>query len=64
MEPQDNKQLGLLKAISAHEQAGAALNDLMEGLGEDAYAAMLARIDQNIAELRRLAASSRPGDLA
>lgn len=62
MEPSENKQLALQKAISSHEQAAAALNDLMEGVGEEAYAALLGRIEQNIADLRGIAARSRPGD--
>ena len=63
MEPQDNRQLALLKAISSHKQAAAALADLMEGLSEDSYAAMLGRIEQNLADLQRVAASSKPEDL-
>jgi hypothetical protein len=62
MEPQENKQLALQKAISSHEQAEAALADLMSGLSEERYAAMLARIRQNIADLQAEAASSRPED--
>jgi hypothetical protein len=63
MEPHDNKQLALQKAISAHEQAGAALTDLLgELLPEERYVAMIARIDQNIADLREEAEISRPGD--
>lgn len=62
MEPQDNRQLALLKAVNAHEQAAAALTDLMEGLSGDLYAAMLARIEENIADLQRVAAKSKPGD--
>lgn len=52
MEPQDNKQLALQKAISSHEQAAAGLTDLTSVLGEERYDAMTARISQNIAELR------------
>jgi hypothetical protein len=62
MEPHDNKQLALQKAISAHDQAGSALTDLMGELTEERYAAMIARIDRNIAELKEQAANSRPGD--
>jgi hypothetical protein len=60
MEPQDNKALALQKAISAHEQAAAALADLMQG-GE-AGKAMYARIEQNIAELKAHAAVTDPGE--
>jgi hypothetical protein len=52
MEPQDNKQLALQKALSSHEQAAAGLTDLTSILDEERYDAMTARIDQNIAELR------------
>ncbi|HEX8694393.1 MAG TPA: hypothetical protein VF746_18370 [Longimicrobium sp.] len=62
MEPQENKQLALQKAISSHEQAAAGLTDLMSGLSEDKYAAMLSRIKQNIADLQAEAASSQPED--
>lgn len=62
MEPNDNRQLSLRKAISSHEQAAAALTDLMEGLSAETYRAMLERIEQNIADLHRVAADSKPGD--
>ena len=63
MEPHDNRQLGLQKAISAPEQAAAALTDLMGGAAGEAFAVMLGRIEQNIQDLQRVAASSKPGDL-
>lgn len=63
MEPNDNRQLSLSKAISSHEQAAAALTDLMEGLSGETYRVMLERIEQNIADLHRVAASSKPGDV-
>lgn len=62
MEPQDNKQLALQKAISSHEQAAAGLSDLMGVLSEEKYQTMLARIQQNIAELHTDVDSSKPGD--
>jgi hypothetical protein len=62
MEAQDNKMLALQKAISAHEQAGSALADLMGELPHERYVAMMARIDENIASLKEQAESSRPGD--
>jgi len=49
MEPQDNKKLALQKAVNAHEQAAAALADLAD---DAKYAAMIARIQANLAELR------------
>lgn len=63
MEPHDNRQLGLQKAISSHEQAAATLSDLMDGAAGGIFAEMLERIEQNIRDLQRVAASSRPGDL-
>jgi hypothetical protein len=62
MEPQDNKKLALGKAVSAHEQAEAALNDLMKDGGDPRYAAMVQRIQQNIEELRGEAAVSSPAE--
>jgi len=48
MEPQDNKKIALQKAVSAHEQAAAALADL----ADPKYAPMIARVEANLAELR------------
>lgn len=63
MEPQENKQLAVKKAINAHEQAAAALNDLMGGEHDPApYTPMLARVEQNIAELQADSARSHPED--
>jgi hypothetical protein len=62
MEPQDNKQLALQKAISSHEQAEAGLADLMSTLAGDKYDTMLSRIRQNIADLQAEATESSPGD--
>jgi hypothetical protein len=62
LETNDNKQLALLKAISSHEQAAAALTDLLDGLPRDTYAAMLRRIEQNITDLKQGMADSKPAD--
>jgi hypothetical protein len=62
MEAQDNMQLGLQKALSAHELAAQALNDLIAVLSKDRYEAMISRIDQNIEELKADARKSKPGD--
>lgn len=62
MEPQDNKKLALGKAVTAHEQAEAALNDLMKDGADPRYAAMIQRIQQNVEELRADAATSSPGE--
>jgi hypothetical protein len=61
MEPQDNKQLSLQKAVSAHEQAAASLADLRSP-DDPATAAMIARIRQNLEELASLAAVTEPGE--
>ena len=63
MEPQDNKQLALQKAINAHEQAAAGLRDLQNGSSDGKYAALLERIERNIADLHADLAGSKPGDL-
>ena len=60
MEPQDNLKLTLGKAVSAHEQAQAALNDLSTDAPAPRYAAMLERIRQNLLELRAEAEASSP----
>lgn len=62
MEPHENKQLALQKAISAHEQAASALSDLMGELREERYVAMVERIDRNIADLKGEVGRSRPED--
>lgn len=62
MEPQDNKKLALGKAVNAHEQAEAALNDLMKDGADPRYEAMAERIRQNLEELRADAATSSPTD--
>ena len=48
MEPQDNKKLALGKAVNAHEQAEAALNDLTKDTPDPRYETMIARIHQNL----------------
>ncbi|HEX8242808.1 MAG TPA: hypothetical protein VF541_04920 [Longimicrobium sp.] len=62
MEAQENKQLALQKAISAHEQAAAALADLAGDAQEERYAALVSRIQQNLAELQADAARTDPAD--
>jgi hypothetical protein len=62
MEPQDNKKLALGKAVSAHEQAEAALNDLMKDGPDPRYATMVERIQRNIEELRAESAVSSPAE--
>ena len=62
MEPQDNKLVAVRKAISAHEEAVATLNDLAKDRGEPKYTAMMDRIQQNLAELQLESAVSDPAD--
>ena len=62
MDPEDNKQLALQKAISSHEQAAAGLRDLQGGHSDGQYQAMLERIERNIADLHTELARSKPGD--
>jgi hypothetical protein len=63
MEPQDNKQLALRKAISAHEEAEAALRDLVKDHTDARYADMLERIRRNVSDLNAEAATGDPADL-
>jgi hypothetical protein len=62
MEPQDNRKLALGKALSAHEQAEAALNDLMKDGADPRYEAMAEAIRRNIEELRADSATSSPAE--
>ena len=62
MEPQENRKLALGKAISAHEMAEAALNDLMADGPDPRYEAMAERIRQNLEQLRADAATSSPAE--
>ena len=62
MEPQDNKQLALRKAITAHEQAEAALADLMKDASGGPYAQMLEGLQRNIALLRSEAEATPPAE--
>ena len=62
MEPQDNKQLALRKAISVHEEAEAALRDLIKDHTDARYSDMLERIRRNVIDLNAEAASGDPAD--
>ena len=62
MEPQDNKQLALRKAIAAHEQAEAALADLMNDTSDAQYPEMLQAIGRNLALLRAQADTTPPAE--
>ena len=63
MEPQDNKQLALRKAISAHQEAEAALTDLVKDRTDARYLDMLERIRRNVSELQAESESGDPADL-
>lgn len=62
MEAQDNRQLALRKAISAHDEAAASLADLMNEYSDPKFAAMLERINENLAGLRSAAGTGEPED--
>ena len=62
MEPQENKKIALQKAISSHEQAEAALADLIEDGSDPVHGPMLERIRQNLADLRANAAATGPAE--
>jgi hypothetical protein len=62
MEPQDNKKLALQKAIASHEQAEAALADLMKDGDDPTYSALLERIRANLADLRVDAQTTSPAE--
>ena len=63
MEPQENKQLALRKAINAHQEAEAALADLMNERSDPRYAEMLERVQRNMNDLRAEAEIGDPADL-
>ncbi|CAN5670920.1 hypothetical protein BH23GEM6_BH23GEM6_26240 [soil metagenome] len=63
MEPNDNKQLVLRKAINAHENAIAALNDLTGSAPDAQYTKMLDRAKLNLEELQRESDAGVPEDL-
>jgi len=63
VEPNENRQLVLRKAINAHEEAIAALNDLTGSQSDDRFSRMLERVTQNLKELHRDADSSSPEDI-
>ena len=60
MEPHENKKIDLQKAVSAHEQAEAALADLINVSPEPRFERMLERLQANLQELRMDAATTAP----
>ncbi len=62
MEAQENKQLALRKAISAHEQAQAAVTDLVKETPDAPYPEMLQALERNLALLRAQAETTPPAE--
>jgi len=62
MEPQQNKQLALQKALASHEQAEAAVADLMQGNDDPMYSGLLERIRENIVQLRADLSGTGPAE--
>lgn len=60
MEPHENKKIDLQKAVNAHEQAEAALADLINLSPEPRFERMLERLRANLEELRIDAATTAP----
>lgn len=60
MEPQENLKITLQKAVSAHEQAEAALADVIALSSDRKYAEMLERVQTNLAALRLETATTPP----
>lgn len=58
MEPQENLKITLQKAISAHEQAEAALADVLNLSSDRRFAEMLERVQANLEGLRAAAATA------
>lgn len=52
MKPQENQQLAVRKAISAHEECEATLIDLINVAADAQYERMLERVQQNLSALR------------
>jgi hypothetical protein len=60
VEPHENKKIDLQKAVSAHEQAEAALADLINVSQDPRFQRMLERLQANLRELRMDAATTAP----
>ena len=61
MEPQENQKVNLQKAINAHEEARAALADVIDHTPDPIYTEMLAAVVRNLETLRNQAAMTLPG---
>lgn len=60
MEPQENHKVNLQKAINSHEEAKAALIDVIGHTPEPVYHEMLDNVQRNLDALRAAAARTEP----
>jgi uncharacterized protein (DUF433 family) len=60
MEPQDNLKVNLQKAINTHEDAMAAVADVLDHSPDPVYAEMLETLKRNVEMLRAQAARTPP----
>ena len=60
MEPQENHKVNLQKAINSHEEAKAALIDVIGHTPEPVYHEMLDNVQRNLDALRAAAARAEP----
>ena len=60
MEPQDNLKIGLQKAVSAYEQAAAAMADVMSTSSDPKYATMVQQLEAHLEVLRADSATTPP----
>jgi hypothetical protein len=60
MEPQDNLKVNLQKAINTHEDAMAAVADVLDHSPDPVYAEMLETLKRNVERLRAQAAQTPP----
>jgi len=60
MEPQDNLKVNLQKAINTHEDAMAAVADVLDHSPDPVYAEMLETLKRNVEMLRAQAAQTPP----
>lgn len=58
MEPQNNQRINLQKAINAHEEAKAALIDVIGHTPDPIYTEMLQNVQRNIDALKGRAAQT------
>lgn len=60
MEPQNNHKVNLQKAINSHEEARAALADVIDHTPDPVYVEMLRNVERNLDALRAHAATTPP----